>query len=174
MIGLITGIKIHDYGCTMKAYKKEIIQGVQLYGEMHRFIPAYVAWHGGEVAEIIVNDRKRIHGQTKYGLSRTFKVILDLLVFKFLSKYFNRPMHFFGGLGFISLAIGLVSGIIAIILKIAEIRSFVATPLPVFSALFIIVGVQLIVMGILAEMLMRVYYESQRKEPYIIKEKYNF
>jgi glycosyltransferase involved in cell wall biosynthesis len=174
MIGLITGIKIHDYGCTMKAYKKEIIQGVQLYGEMHRFIPAYVAWHGGKVAEIIVNDRERIHGKTKYGLSRTFKVILDLLVFKFLSKYFNRPMHFFGGLGFISLAIGLVSGITAIILKIAEIRSFVDTPLPIFSALFIIVGVQLVVMGILAEMLMRVYYESQKKEPYIINEKYNF
>jgi glycosyltransferase involved in cell wall biosynthesis len=174
LIGRITGIKIHDYGCTMKAYRKELIQGVLLYGEMHRFIPAYVAWHGGKVAEIAVNDRERIYGKTKYGLSRTFKVILDLLVFKFLSKYFNRPMHFFGGIGFVSLAAGLLAGLAAVYLKIAHLRDFVATPLPVFSALFIIVGVQLVVMGILAELLMRTYYESQSKEPYIIKGKINF
>jgi len=174
LIGTITKVRIHDYGCTMKAYNKEVIQGVVLYGEMHRFIPAYASWQGGKVTEIVVNHRPRVHGQTNYGISRTFKVILDLLVVKFLSKYMNRPMHFFGGIGFISLFVGTLSGITSIFLKIFHMKDFVATPLPVFSALFIIVGVQLVVMGIIAEMIMRVYYESQDKKPYIIKDEINF
>ncbi len=173
-IKFITGVKIHDYGCTMKAYRRALIQGLSLYGEMHRFIPAYAQWYGSKVAEIEVNHRPRIHGKTNYTLSRTFKVILDLIFIKFLSKYMNRPMHFFGGIGFVSLFVGFISGLAALILKILGIRSFVATPLPIFSALFIIVGVQLIAMGIVAEILMRTYYESQKKEPYIIKEKNNF
>lgn len=174
LIGAITGVKIHDYGCTLKAYRREVIQGINLYGEMHRFIPAYAKWHGGKIAEIVVNHRPRVAGKTIYGLSRTFKVILDLIVVKFLASYMNRPIHFFGGVGFISLFIGFFAGTAAVILKIAGIRSFVATPLPVFSALFVIVGVQLMVMGVVAEMLMRTYYESQQKEPYIINEKINF
>lgn len=174
LIGLITGVKIHDYGCSMKAYKRELIQGVNLYGEMHRFIPAYANWHGGRVAEITVNHRERTYGQTNYGISRVFRVLLDLIVVKFLSRYMNRPVHFFGGVGFVSLFIGFAAGLLAIILKITDLRSFVETPLPVFSALFIIVGVQLIAMGIIAEVIMRTYYESQNKEPYLIKEKINF
>ncbi|MDE2172955.1 MAG: glycosyltransferase, partial [Patescibacteria group bacterium] len=170
----ITGVKVHDYGCSMKAYKRDSIQGVQLYGEMHRFIPAYLAWHGGRVAEIVVNHRPRVHGVTKYGISRTFKVLLDLIVVKFLSRYMNRPMHFFGGLGFVSLGLGVLAGLTAIILKILHLRDFVSTPLPVFSALLIIVGVQLAAMGVIAEMLMRVYYESQDKAPYRIAETINF
>jgi hypothetical protein len=158
----------------MKAYKRDVIQDINLYGEMHRFIPAYAAWHGGKVTEIEVKDRERVHGQTNYGLSRTFKVILDLLVVKFLSKYMDRPMHFFGGIGFISLFVGIAAGLAAVILKLFHLRDFVATPLPIFSALFIIVGIQLTVMGILAEMIMRIYYEGQNKEPYVIKEKINF
>lgn len=174
LIGWITGVNIHDYGCSMKAYKKDVIQGINLYGEMHRFIPAYVAWSKGKITEIVVNHRARVHGKTNYGISRTFRVILDLLVVKFLSSYMNRPIHFFGGLGFITFLFGGLFMLAAIILKFTNIRSFVATPLPVFSALFIIVGVQLIVMGILSEMQMRTYYESQKKDPYIIKEKINF
>ncbi|PLX25330.1 glycosyltransferase [Candidatus Parcubacteria bacterium] len=174
LIAWITGVNIHDYGCSMKAYKKDVIQGINLYGEMHRFIPAYVAWNKGKITEIVVNHRPRIHGKTKYGISRTFRVILDLLVVKFLSSYMNRPIHFFGGLGFITFLFGGLFMLAAVILKFTNIRSFVATPLPVFSALFIIVGVQLIVMGILSEMQMRTYYESQKKDPYIIKEKINF
>lgn len=174
LIGYMTGTRIHDYGCSMKAYKRELIQDINLYGEMHRFIPAYAAWHGGSVAEIVVNHRPRMKGNTKYGIGRTFRVMLDLVVIKFLSKYMNRPMHFFGGIGFMAFAIGGVAGVSSIVLKIADINDFVETPLPIFSALFIIIGVQLIVMGIVGEMLMRVYYETQKKEPYIIKRKINF
>lgn len=174
LIRLMTKTKIHDFGCSMKAYKKELIQGINLYGEMHRFIPAYAAWQGGKVTEIIVNHRPRTNGETKYGVSRTFKVLLDLILVKFLFKYMNRPIHFFGGIGFISLFLGILAGLTAVILKIMHIRDFVATPLPIFSALLMIIGVQLVVMGILAEMIMRTYYESQGKEAYIIKEKINF
>lgn len=173
LIRTMTGVHIHDYGCSMKAYRRDIIQGVNLYGEMHRFIPAYTAWHGGKVTEIVVHHRARVHGATKYGISRTFKVLLDLVVVKFLAKYMNRPMHFFGGIGFVSLGLGLLAGLIAVVLKLFHIRDFVATPLPVFSALFIIVGVQLAVMGVIAEMIMRVYYESQGKLPYQIAETVN-
>lgn len=174
LIRRITGVKIHDYGCSMKAYKSEIIKGVMLYGEMHRFIPAYTAWHGGKTTEIVINHRARTFGKTNYGIWRTFKVILDLVVVKFLSKYMNRPMHFFGGIGFMSLFAGLIFGMVSVILKVVHSRDFVETPLPIFSALFIIVGVQMIVMGIIAEILMRVYYESQEKTPYQIKESINF
>ena len=172
-ISKITGIKLHDYGCTLKAYKREVIIGVRLYGEMHRFVPAYASWKGARVTEIAVNYRPRISGRSNYGLSRTFNVILDLILIKFLDKYMNKPIHFFGGIGFVSLLLGFLSGFGAIIFKILDLRDFVETPLPVFSALFIIVGVQLVVMGIMAEILMRTYYESQNKRPYNIREKIN-
>lgn len=173
IIRTITGVYIHDYGCSMKAYKRDMIQGINLYGEMHRFIPAYISWHGGKVTEIVVHHRARIHGETKYGISRTFRVILDLILIKFLSKYMNRPIHFFGGLGFGALFLGFLAGGTAVVFKLIHYKTIIETPLPIFSALFIIVGVQLIVMGIIAEMLMRVYYESQKKDPYLIKEKIN-
>lgn len=173
IIANITGVHIHDYGCSMKAYRREIIQGVSLYGEMHRFIPAYAKWYGGSVTEIIVNHRPRIHGVTKYGISRTFRVLLDLILIKFLSKYMNRPIHFFGGLGFISLTLGGTAAAVSVYLKLFYSVSFITTPLPIFSAMLVIVGVQLIAMGVIAEMLMRVYYESQGKQPYSIKKMTN-
>lgn len=172
IIGEITGVKIHDYGCSMKAYKRDVIQGVQLYGEMHRFIPAYANWRGAKVGEIVVNHRPRTNGVTKYGLSRTFKVVLDLIVIKFLSKYMNRPIHFFGGIGFWALLLGFLTGAVSIFLKLAYDISISRTPLPILASLFVIIGIQFIVMGVLAEMLMRVYYSSGR-EPYEIKEKIN-
>lgn len=174
LIRNITGVKIHDYGCSMKAYRSEIIKDVLLYGEMHRFIPAYTAWHGGKIVEIVVNHRPRINGKTNYGIARTFYVLMDLVVVKFLSKYMNKPMHFFGGLGFLSLCFGTLAGILSVFLKMIHSRDFVETPLPVFSALFIIVGVVLVAMGVISEMIMRVYYESQDKTPYNIKETVNF
>lgn len=174
IIGLMTGVKIHDYGCSIKAYKREAIQGVDLYGEMHRFIPAYIAWGGGLVTEIPVNHRPRLRGETKYGLSRTFRVILDIILIKFLFKYMNRPMHFFGGLGFMALALGFLSGLAAIGLRLFIDLHLVQTPLPVLATLLIIVGALFIVMGVLAEILMRTYYESQRKDYYSIKNKINF
>lgn len=174
IIRKITGVPIHDSGCSMKAYKGDMIREVDLYGEMHRFIPAYMAWHGGKVAEIVVNHRPRASGKSKYNVFKTFRVVLDLIVVKFLSKYMNRPVHFFGGIGFVSLALGILAGLAAIILKLFRLRDFVATPLPVFSALLVIVGVQLAVMGVIAEMIMRVYYESRDATPYKIAEKINF
>lgn len=174
LISIITKVSLHDYGCTMKAYRREIIQGIELYGEMHRFIPAYTAWHGGKVAEVAVNYRVRQFGSTNYGISRTFKVLLDLLVVKFLSKYMDRPIHFFGGLGFISLFLGIFVGATAVALRLLSIKFISETPLPILSALLIIVGVQLIAMGIIAEMLMRTYYSTPGKSPYEIRETVNF
>jgi len=174
LISRISGVHLHDYGCTLKAYERDIIYEVELYGEMHRFIPAYAKWKGGKVAELPVNYRPRKYGQSAYSMSRIFRVIPDLVLLKFFTKYMNRPIHFFGGLGFGSFVLGVLAGMIAIGLKIFHLRDFVETPLPIFSALFIIVGIQLIVMGILAEMLMRTYYESQNKTSYSIKERINF
>lgn len=173
MIRHVTGVHVHDYGCTMKAIRREAILGINLYGEMHRFIPTYTAWNGGRTTEIVVNHRARKHGASKYGLSRVYKVLLDLIVVKFLQKYMNKPMHFFGGIGFLILFVGLCAGFAAVVLKILEIRPFVTTPLPTFSALFIIVGVQLVVMGVISEILVRIYYESQGKTPYDIAERIN-
>jgi dolichol-phosphate mannosyltransferase len=174
LIGYVTGTAIHDYGCSLKAYRREVLDGVKLYGEMHRFIPAYAAWNGGRVAELEVTHHPRVRGVSKYNLSRTFKVVLDLLVVKFLTTYFSRPMHFFGMAGFVSIGLGIVSGVIAIVLKIVWSVSFILTPLPLLTALFLIVGVQFVLMGIIAEMITRTYYESQGKSTYRVAEKINF
>ncbi|MFZ2522315.1 MAG: glycosyltransferase family 2 protein [Minisyncoccia bacterium] len=173
IISKITRLKLHDYGCTLKVYKREVIEYTNLYGEMHRFIPAYAYWRGAKVTEVIINHRSRIHGESNYGFNRLFKVLLDLIVIKFLEKYMNKPIHFFGGLGFILFGFGIFFGLTSIILKIIQLRDFVSTPLPVFSAFLLVVGIQLIVMGIIAEILMRTYYESQGKKSYIIKDKIN-
>lgn len=174
LISFITGIKLHDYGCTLKAYRRDVIVDVQLYGEMHRFIPAYAAWKGAKITEIEVKNRKRLNGVSNYGISRTYKVILDLLLIRFLTIYMNRPIHFFGGIGIISLMLGTVAGAFAVFLRIFYGFHFISSPLPVFSALFLIVGVQLAIMGLLAEIIMRTYYESQQKTPYTIGDKLNF
>ena len=108
IISKISGVYLHDFGCTIKAYRSEIVKSIVLYGDMHRFIPVYVSWHGGRVAEIPVNYRTRIHGKSNYGFSRTYKVLLDLILIRFFHKFQNRPMHFFGGAGFLSLFISLL------------------------------------------------------------------
>lgn len=169
IISILTGVHLHDYGCTLKAYKSHFIKDVRLYGEMHRFIPAYVAWQGGRVAEIPVSHTPRIHGVSNYGFGRVPRVLLDLIVIIFLHRYMNRPMHFFGGLGLVSLILGIIAGLSAAVLKILHLKDFVSTPLPILAALLIIVGVQLTMFGVIGEMLMRTYYESQGKRPYVIK-----
>ncbi len=174
LISRITGLKLHDYGCVLKAYKKESIAGVKLYGEMHRFIASYVLSTGAKIAEMEVNHRPRIHGKSNYGLSRISRVLLDLIVVKFLHKYIDKPMHFFGGIGFVLSFFGILAGLAAVVLKLLGTQDFVETPLPILCTLFLIVGVQSILMGILAEMLMRIYYESQDKKSYRIREKINF
>ena len=173
LISKITRVPLHDYGCILKVYRREVLSGVKLYGEMHRFIPAYASWRGAKVTEMVVNQRPRIHGKSNYGFGRTFRVLLDLVVIIFLDKYMNKPMHFFGRIGFWSFGIGALALVSAVGLKLFHIRDFVTTPLPIFSALFLIVGVQLVAMGILAEMLMRIYYESSDEKPYLISEKIN-
>jgi len=173
IISKVTKVNLHDYGCTMKAYKKEMIKSVKLYGEMHRFIPAFAVWHGAKITEIEVNHRQRSFGKTKYGISRTFKVILDLLVVKFLTVYATKPMHFFGKIGFYAFLFATLSGVIAIYLKFFLSISFIVTPLPLLTALLVIIGVQFILMGLLAEILIRIYYEAQNKTTYTIKENIN-
>ncbi len=170
IISKLSGVHLHDYGCTLKAYRADVVKGVRLYGEMHRFIPAYAAWQGGAVTELPVNHTPRVYGTSKYGFGRVPRVLLDLVVLVFLHRYMNRPMHFFGSWGLLSFSLGILAGVAAILLRLLNIKHFVETPLPIFSALFIIVGVQLIFFGIIAEMIMRTYYESQGRRPYVISE----
>jgi len=174
LISFITKVKLHDYGCTIKAYKKELVKDIRFYGEMHRFMPAYAAWHGAKIGEIIVNHRKRKYGKAKYGLSRVFRVILDLLTVKFLMTYMTKPIHFFGRAGFLLLFLGFLSGLATLILKFILGMSLTSTQLPLITVFLIIVGVQFILMGLLAEILIRIYYEPRGKSPYSIKEKINF
>jgi dolichol-phosphate mannosyltransferase len=169
LISFITGVKLHDYGCTLKVYRAEVLKDVKLYGEMHRFIPAYAHWRGAKVTEMEVNYEPRKHGKSNYGMSRSFRVVLDLLLIRFLFQYMNRPIHFFGAVGFASLGLGVLAGIASIYLRFFHGMDMITTPLPTLSALLIIVGVQFIGMGILAEILVRIYYESQGKTPYSVR-----
>jgi len=173
LISFVTRVKLHDYGCTIKAYKKDIVKNIKFYGEMHRFMPAYAFWYGAKIGEIVVNHRPRKYGKTKYGISRIFRVVLDLLTVRFLMRYLTKPIHFFGRAGLISLFFGFLSGIAAIVLRIQG-THFSRTPLPLLTVFLIMVGIQFILMGVLAEILIRIYYEPQQKSPYSIKGKINF
>ncbi|HTA82731.1 MAG TPA: glycosyltransferase family 2 protein [Bacteroidia bacterium] len=173
LISKISGVSLHDYGCTLKAYKKDVIKDVRLYGQMHRFIPVFCKWQGGKVTEIPVNYQPRMYGKSNYGLFRIYKVMLDLVLIKFLDKFMHRPIHFFGGAGILSFIVMLLSVGVAVYFKITGQKDFIQTPLPTIAAMFLIVGVLMILMGVLAEMLMRTYYESQNKFPFTIKEKVN-
>ena len=173
LISSISGIHLHDYGCSLKAYKSHVVKGVKLYGEMHRFIPIYASWQGGKVAEIPVNHHPRIHGSSKYGLERVIKVLLDLMVVKFLATYANKPIYVFGGFGLISIAFSCLAGAWALYLKFFEGVSFVQTPLPLLVVLAFITGVMSILMGLIAEIIMRTYYESQGKQVYLVKDTVN-
>ena len=174
LISYISGVNLHDYGCTLKAYKKEVIKDINLYGQMHRFIPVYCSWQGGKVAEVPVNYTARIFGKSNYGLFRTYKVVLDLVLIKFLDKYMARPMHFYGGVGILSFLVAVIASVFALYLKFVGYATLIETPLPTISAVFFIIGVQMIIMGVSAEMQMRTYYEAQQKTPYGIREKINF
>lgn len=174
IISKITKVKLHDYGCTMKALKKDIIKNINLYGEMHRLIPAYTAWHGAKVAEIETEHHPRKAGKTKYNLSKTIRVILDILTVKFLTSYLSRPIHFFGGVGFVSLFASVFVAGAAVYLRLALGLHLTKSPLLLFAAFLGITGIMFILMGLLAEIMTRTYYESQNKKSYVIKEKINF
>jgi glycosyltransferase involved in cell wall biosynthesis len=173
LISKISGVHLHDYGCSLKAYKKHVVKGVKLYGEMHRFIPIYASWQGGKVTEIPVDHHPRIHGSSKYGLERVVKVLLDLLVVKFLASYANKPIYVFGGFGLLSIAISFLSAGLALYLKFFANTSFISTPLPLLVVLAFITGIMSILMGFIAEIIMRTYYESQGKQVYLVKDTIN-
>lgn len=168
LISKISGIHLHDYGCSLKAYRRDVIKGVRLYGEMHRFIPIYASWQGAKVTEIPVTHHPRLHGKSKYGLERVFKVLLDLIVVKFLSSYANKPIYLFGGVGFFALFLAGLAGIWAVYLKLFRDVSFIETPLPLLVVMMGLTGVTSILMGLLAELIMRTYYESQSKQVYLV------
>ncbi|NWF52927.1 MAG: glycosyltransferase family 2 protein [Nitrospirae bacterium] len=169
LISNVTGVKLHDYGCSLKAYRREVIKNLKLYGEMHRFIPAVASWYGVRVAEVEVNHYPRLKGSTKYGISRTIKVVLDLITVKFLQSFSTKPIQFFGPVGILSGFLGFLISLYLSIDKIFFGKNIGGRPLLLLGALLIIVGIQLIGMGLLGEMLVRVYHESQRKPIYVIK-----
>ena len=173
MISLISGVRLHDYGCSLKAYRREVLQGVKLYGEMHRFIPIYASWQSARVTEMVVNHRERRAGTSKYGLSRTLKVVLDLLVVKFLASYATKPIYVFGGFGLASFFGAFASAGWAIYFKLWGDKDLVETPLPLLAAMLTLVGVLSLLMGLLAELQVRTYYESQDKRPYLVAEELN-
>ena len=173
VISHVSGVHLHDYGCTLKAYRRQVVKDVRLYGEMHRFIPIYASWQGGKVTEMPVNHFPRIHGRSKYGLERIGKVILDLVVVKFLSSYANKPIYVFGGFGLISIAASFLAGLWALYLKFFEDVSFISTPLPLLVVLAFITGVMSTLMGLIAEIIMRTYYESQGKHVYLVRNTLN-
>ncbi|MGA2318504.1 MAG: glycosyltransferase family 2 protein [Thermodesulfobacteriota bacterium] len=170
IISWIGGVHLHDYGCTLKAYRRDILKNIRLYGEMHRFIPIYAQWIGARVSEIPVRHFVRGSGSSKYGMSRVFKVILDLMVVKFLLSYSQKPIYVFGGLGLLMILGGFFSGGFAIYLKLFKEISFILTPLPLLCVLLLMLGFLSILMGFLAEIMTRTYYESQGKPTYQIKE----
>ena len=174
LISWIGGVPLHDYGCSLKAYRRESLQDVRLYGEMHRFIPIYASWAGARVTEIPVEHHARTMGKSKYGLSRTLKVVFDLMTIKFMASYQTKPIYVFGSFGMLAFAISLLGGLYAVFLKVIHKADFVQTPLPVLSIVMFAVGVQFLLMGLLAEMLVRTYHESQAKAIYAVRERLGF
>jgi glycosyltransferase involved in cell wall biosynthesis len=174
LISWIGGVPLHDYGCSLKAYRRESLEDVRLYGEMHRFIPIYASWAGARVTEIPVEHHARTMGKSKYGLSRTVKVIFDLMTIKFMASYQTKPIYIFGSFGFLSFFVAIIAGLWAMILKLTHRADLIQTPLPIIAIVMFAVGIQFLLMGLLAEMLVRTYHESQSKRIYAVREKIGF
>lgn len=174
IISRMTGVHLHDYGCTLKAYRRDVLEDVNLYGEMHRFVPALASQVGAKVTEMPVRHHERLHGKSKYGISRTTKVILDLMTVKFLLSYSTKPIQLFGRWGIYTLAAGTLSGALTVYMKFFEQVNMNRNPLLILTAFLLFMGVQFIVLGLLAELSARTYYEAQGKPIYNIKEKINF
>ena len=170
LISQVTGVHLHDYGCSLKAYRREVVKNVQLYGELHRFIPAIANWMGVSVAEVPVRHYARRFGKSKYGLSRTARVLLDLLTVRFLLSYSTRPIHIFGGLGLMSFVVGIGLGGYLSFVKFALGQKIGDRPLLLLAILLMVLGVQLISMGLLGELVVRTYYETLDKPIYAVRE----
>ncbi|HIB68859.1 MAG TPA: glycosyltransferase [Phycisphaerales bacterium] len=173
LISKITGTFLHDYGCTLKVYRRDALSGLNLYGEMHRFLPALVARTGARIDEMAVNHHPRLHGESKYGIGRTFKVILDLLTVKFLTSYSTKPIYVFGGFGLLLSLLGFATAGIMVYAKLVHGISMILTPLPNLSAMLVILGAQSLMLGLLAELVIRTYHESQNKKIYTIRNVYS-
>jgi len=169
LISKISGVRLRDYGCSLKAYRREVLDGVRLYGEMHRFVPIYASWMGARITEIAVNHSPRLHGRSNYGLERILKVVLDILVIKFMDRHLVKPIYIFGGIGAAAIGLSFVCLIWACGLKFLSGISLIQTPLPLLSAMTFLTGVTAMLMGIVSEILVRTYFESQGKRPYLVK-----
>jgi glycosyltransferase involved in cell wall biosynthesis len=172
-ISRLTGVHLHDYGCTLKAYRREVLEEINLYGEMHRFVPALASQVGAKMTEIPVNHRHRLHGVSKYGLSRTMRVILDLVTVKFLLNYSTKPIQIFGKMGIYTLITAFVSGGTTLYMKFFENTSMNRNPLFILTALLFFMGIQFIMLGLLGELNARTYYEAQGKHIYVVRETVN-
>jgi len=173
LVGKVTWTPIHDFGCTLKAYRREVLEGEQLYGEMHRYLPAIAKWRGARVTEMVVNHRPRKHGVSKYGLRRTVKVLLDLVTIKFLGDYMNKPLYFFGKISMLSMLAAFACGLVSLYQKYVPLMR---DPLPLnrniffmFTIMLFLLTVVFILMGVISELLVRIYHESQGRTPYRIR-----
>lgn len=173
LISQVTGVRLHDYGCSLKAYRREVVKGVQLYGELHRFIPALSSWMGVTVAEVPTRHHRRRVGRSNYGISRTMRVILDLITVRFLLSYSTRPIQIFGSLGLASLAFGVLLGLYLTYVKLVLGQDIGSRPLLLLAVLLVLVGVQFVAMGLLGELVVRTYYESQGKPIYVVRQVLN-
>lgn len=173
LISSLTGVHLHDYGCTLKAYRREVLDSINLYGELHRFVPALASQYGAKVAELPVNHFPRLHGVSKYGISRTLRVILDLMTVKFLLAYSTKPIQLFGKWGIYTLLAGFCSGAMTLYMKFFEQLSMNRNPLLTLTAFLLFMGVQFIVLGLLGELNTRTYFESQGKPIYVVKDRIN-
>lgn len=173
LIAKVTGVPLHDLGCSLKAYRGEILRQVNLYGEMHRFIPVHASWIGARITEVPVGHHARQFGQSKYGIKRTFKVLLDLITVKFMGSYSTKPIYIFGGTGIIILLLGVLSGISVIAMKFFMHLNMIRNPLLLMTVMLVIIGILFIQMGIIAEILIRIYHESKELPPYRVKDTVN-
>jgi glycosyltransferase involved in cell wall biosynthesis len=169
LISWITGVRLHDYGCTLKAYRREVLEGFHLYGEMHRFIPAYAEYVGAKIIEVPVRHHARRFGKAKYGLERTLKVILDLFTVKFLTSFSNKPIYLFGGTGLALILLSVLDLIVLIVRRLALDEHMIRSPLLMMGVMLFTLGFQSILLGLLAELMVRTYYESQAKPTYSIR-----
>ena len=173
LISWLTGVHLHDYGCTLKAYRREVLDGINLYGEMHRFVPALASQFGAKVTELPVNHFPRLHGVSKYGISRTLRVVLDLMTVKFLMAYSTKPIQLFGKWGVYTILAGAGTGAMTLYMKLFEHFSMNRNPLLILTAFLLFMGVQFIVLGLLGELNARTYFESQGKPIYVVKDRIN-
>jgi glycosyltransferase involved in cell wall biosynthesis len=173
VISRVSGVRLHDYGCSLKAYRRSVLGPVRLYGEMHRFVPIYASWYGARVTEIPVNHSPRLHGKSNYGLERALKVVLDLMVVRFLDRWLAKPIYVFGGVGLLWFAVAMLSTVYMMYLKYFDNLSMIQTPLPLLGAMSLMMGVMSISIGLVAEIVVRTYFESQGKSTYHARELIN-